>query len=465
MIEKSGKKSKIKIEKIGTTTETITARGGLAFIVRYIEKINVYPLLERYFGSIRKNSKGLPVKELFKQIFCFFIDGTNLHLTRFDELCDDGGYAAAIETRRKNMASSHQVKRFFGAFSFVRNYLFRRLLQELFIWRLRIENPAVIMLDMDTMILNNDDALKREGVQPTYKKKKGFQPLLLKWGPFVIDAVFRGGSKNSNHGDTVIKMLEYIVRLIRKRYSGVTAIILKDDSGFYDQKNFRCFEELGIGYVGGGKIYANIREYVESCPEDQWRTVEKKKQEWEILEFGDRRGTWDKYRRAIFTRPLYEDNQKLLPFARSDRIWYTNLGMGGNIDILLKKAGMEDCTTAEKIVRIAHSRGADELVHRAIKDFGTEQLPFKRFESNAAFFYTMLVAFNLLEAFKEDVSRDIIPKVCYATTFRRRIIDIAAKIAHTSGSIILRLTEDTWKALNAPWLWELSNSPPVPVIP
>jgi hypothetical protein len=464
MIEKSAQKSKIKIDKIGITTETITARGGLAFIVRYIEKINVYPLLERYFGTIRKSGKGLPVNELFKQIFCFFIDGTNLHLTRFDELCEDWGYAAAIETRLENMASSHQVKRYFGSFSFVRNYLFRRLMQELFIWRLCIENPAVIMLDMDTMILNNDDALKREGVQPTYKKKKGFQPLLLKWGSFVIDAVFRGGSKNSNHGDTVIKMIEHIVRLIRKRHREDAAIILKDDSGFYDQKNFRCFEELGIGYIGGGKIYQDIREYVENCPEEQWRVVEKKRQEWDILEFGDRRGTWDKFRRAIYTRPLYEDNQKLLPFARPDRICYTNLGMGGNIDVLLKNNGLEDYTDAERIVKTAHSRGADELVHRSIKDFGTEQLPFKRFESNSAFFYTMLIAFNLLEAFKEDVSADIIPKVCYATTFRRRIIDIAAKIAHTSGRIILRLTEDTWRALNAVRLWKLSNSPPVPAI-
>lgn len=132
--------------------------------------------------------------------------------------------------------------------------------------------------------------------------------------------------------------------------------------------------------------------------------------------------------------------------------------------MLLRKAGLRNYTEAEKIVEIAHSRGADELVHRGIKDFGTEQLPFKRFESNTAFFYTMLVAFNLLEVFKEDVSRDVIPQVCYATTFRRKIIDIAAKIAHTGGKIIFRVTEDTWKALNVTMLWDLSNAPPVPAI-
>ncbi len=119
---------------------------------------------------------------------------------------------------------------------------------------------------------------------------------------------------------------------------------------------------------------------------------------------------------------------------------------------------------AENIVELAHQRGANELARRGIKDFGTKQLPFKRFESNTAFCCIMLVSFNLFEAFKENVSKDIIPKVCYATTFRRKIIDIAAKIAHTGGKIIFRVTEDTQKALNVTMFWDLCNKPFVPAI-
>ena len=259
-------------------------------------------------------------------------------------------------------------------------------------------------------------------------------------------------------------MVEHIVKLIRKKYREDVPIILTDDSGFYDQANYGAFEELGIGYVGGGKIYDDIREYVKNCPRRQWTDIEKKNQKWEILEFGDCRGTWSKFRRAIFTRPMYEDKQNLLPFARPERIYYTNLGMGYNVDILLKDVGLEKYTDVKQIVEMAHQRGADELVHRGIKDFGTEQLPFKHFESNTVFFYVMLVSFNLLEAFKEDVSGDVIPKVCYATTFRRNIIDIAAKIVRTGGKIILKVTEYIWKALDVLRLWDLCNKPPVPAI-
>ncbi len=76
----------------------------------------------------------------------------------------------------------------------------------------------------------------------------------------------------------------------------------------------------------------------------------------------------------------------------------------------------------------------------------------------------MLGVFNLFEAFKEDVSKDVIPKVGYATIFRRKIIDIAAKIAHTGNKIIFKITEDTQKTLNLTMLWDLCNKPLVPAI-
>lgn len=135
-----------------------------------------------------------------------------------------------------------------------------------------------------------------------------------------------------------------------------------------------------------------------------------------------------------------------------------------NIDILLNNVEMGKYIEAENIVGKAHLRRSDELARRGIKDFGTKQLPFKRFESNTAFFCIMLGVFNLFEAFKEDVSKDVIPKVGYATTFHRKIIDIAAKIAHSGDYIIFRVTEDTRKTLNVTMLWDLCNKVLVPAI-
>jgi hypothetical protein len=102
----------------------------------------------------------------------------------------------------------------------------------------------------------------------------------------------------------------------------------------------------------------------------------------------------------------------------------------------------------------------DELVHRALKDFGFEELPFKRFAPNAAFYYMMLLSFFLHETFKQDVCAPVVKTVCYATTLRRRIIDIAAKIVRHGGRVVLKVTAPTFAALNFGVLWQKSGAPP-----
>ena len=156
------------ITKIEITTDNLTGRGGLPFFTRYLSKVGIYELLLSEFGSLRKSKKGLPFWNLFKQIFCFFYDGTSRHVIYFDKLQKDDGYAASIENKPEDMASSHAVKRFFKLFSWLCGGSFRRILKRLFIWRLRIEQPKEIDLTLDTMVMDNNEAEKRHGVEPTY---------------------------------------------------------------------------------------------------------------------------------------------------------------------------------------------------------------------------------------------------------------------------------------------------------
>jgi len=99
-------------------------------------------------------------------------------------------------------------------------------------------------------------------------------------------------------------------------------------------------------------------------------------------------------------------------------------------------------------------------VHRALKDFATEALPFQRFAANAAFYYTMLVAFFVYEAFKEDVTAPVVPVTAYPTRVRRVALDFAAKIVRTGGRTILKVTTATWHQLRIPELWERTAHPP-----
>jgi len=448
------------IAAIEETTDTLTSRAGLALFARYLDRIGITWFCERWLGPIRKNKKGCAAAECMRQILLFLIDGTSRHLTHFDTLKDDPGYAATIERKPDDLLSSHAVKRFFGNITYGRIWLLRRLLQEIFIWRLCLEQPEVVILDLDVMVLDNDDAVKREGVTPTYKKVKGFAPLQMVYGRTIIDAVFRAGHRHSNHKDSTEKMARHIVRLIRRRYRHDLPIIIRQDAGYFDQKLFDLYEELGVGYLSGGKLYQDIRKFVAQQPLEQWATHQNKQQEWSYLEFGDRRQSWQRFRRAIYCRPAYEDRQRLLEFARPDTLIYTNLGCGGKIDTMLREAGAEDLLTATALIGCYHGRGRDELVHRALKDFIDEQLPFKRFQQNHAFYYTALIAFALFEAFKVDVTDPVVAVTAYPTTLRRSLIDVAGKIVTHGGRIVMKVTGAVLRRLRFDELWRRCSLPP-----
>jgi hypothetical protein len=450
------------ISRVEITEDTLTGRGGLALFSRYIRNLGVFPHIERLFGPLRKSGKGQSVSELFHQLLCFLVDGTNRHLTHFDKLKTDEGYARGIETDPEEMASSHAIKRFFGAFEWGRIWLFRRFLLQLFRWRLEQEKPEVVVLGLDTMVMDNDEAQAREGCQPTYKKVKGFQPLQLTWGPYVIDALFRGGKKNGNAGDMAGNMVRDAVTFIRRHFRKDVAIVLRLDAGFFDQKLFRLFEEIGIGYICSGKLQEDIKDLARGMDPSAWLTYDNGHQLWEYFEFGDRRKTWKKneWRRAFYTRPAYEDEQRLLEFARPDNVIYTNLGQGGRIDELLEAAGRTELAEPQRVIELHHGRGRDELVHRALKDFRAEQLPFKRFQSNAAFYYLVLVAFFLFETFKRDVTAEVVPITAQATRVRREAVDFAAKIVRHAGDTILKVTRAIWNRLRIDDLWERAANPP-----
>ncbi len=457
------RKNEAKISAIETTSDRLTGRAGLSLFVAYLHRIEIFALLERLFGSMRKNKKGTDVFELFKQVLCFMVDGTSQHLTYFDQLAKDEGYAGSIETDIDRMASSHQMKRFFNAFAWIRIFLFRRLLHQLFIWRLKIKQPDVIELGIDTMVLDNDDADCRHGVKPTYKKKKGFQPLQMNWGRLIVDAVFRGGDKHSNHGSTVEQMIRHMVDKIRKAYRADVAIIIRMDSGFFDQKIFEVCESLGVGYVCGGKLYKDIVAVASTVDDNAWRRYNSdKKQCWEYIEFASRCGSWNTFRRTIYSRLVHEHGgQMYLPGCRTDTVIITNIGQGQPIDALLEKAGARECLEANGIVACYHERGSDELANRALKDFGHEQLPFKKFNPNAAWYYSMLLGHFLMETFKEDVGVSVVPAGAYANTVRRRLIDIAGKIVSHSGKIILKVTAACFEGLGLSELFDRCHRAPI----
>jgi Transposase DDE domain group 1 len=445
-------KSKAIIDAVEPTEDTLSGRGGLSLVARFLRHGGWLEQIASGFTGLRKSRKGQPVGEVFKQLICFFFDGSRRHLVHFDHLKQDAGHAAVIESTPRQMLSSHAVKRFFMAFRQHHLPKFRVLLRSWFITQLRVEQPEVVVLGLDSVVLDNDEALKREGVRPTYRKVEGFEPLQLSWGRQVVDVLFRSGSRHSNHGDDALLMIQRAVKAIRAFYRADVPIIVRMDAGFMDQKIFGWCESEQVGYICGGKLYDDIKTVVAAVEAADWSRLERPGQIWQYIEWADRRGKWKRFRRVIYSRPLYENRQMLLDFARPDNLIYTNLGMGSRLDEGLDPQWL----SAAGILAAYQERGSDELVHRAFKDFGFEQLPFQRFVANAAFYYVMMLSFVLFELFKQKVCSPVIDTCAYASSLRRRLIDQAAKIVRHAGRITLKVPRAVYEHLHFHLLWQNS---------
>lgn len=454
-----------KITKLGITNDKISARGGVSLYLRYVQNIKLYELIAITFSSfLTISSKGLQLQQFIKQMLAFFIDGTDMTMSGFDSKKKDIGYAALLENQTTEMASSHSIKRFFMKFIFIKDGVFNKILHELFIWRLQIEAPKIIILGIDTMVMDNDDSQKREGNEPTYKKKKGFQPLHICWGTFLIDVLFRKGSAHSNHGTDYTDRVKVVVNLIRERYSKEVPIIICADSGFADQKAFDIFEEeLHIHYITTSRLYKDVRDYAEAMNTDAYAEFTKGKVIWRYFEFANKRVSWNRFRRSIFTTlSCDEQGQYVMGLDKTDTLIYTNIGSNEIADKRLRDAGAEYLFETSAIIHLSHKRGADELIHRSIKELATkEQLPFKKFGMNRAYYFILVISHFVFESYKRDVTIDVIPKTSYPNTFRRRLIDFASKITSGGRNVKLNVTREIYETFKLDKLWQRCQSPPV----
>lgn len=453
-----------KIAKIEVTNDKISGRGGLSFFLRYMDRTNLYPLLTYFLGKeLIASHKGLRLEQFLKQMFAFFIDGSHMALSGFDKKQKDKSYAALLENNQEDMASSHQVKRFFQKLSCLLDAPYRHILHQLFIWRLKIEKPALIELMVDTMVLDNDLSRKKDGNELTYKKKFGFQPLHIIWNHFIVDAMFRKGSAHSNHGTDFTDCVRDIVELIREKYSEHVPIILCADGGFSGNDAFTYFEEtLKIHYIINSRIYASAGKFIDQLPQSAFNEFSKGQTAWEYTEFGNRLNEWEKFRRCIFTRvSREEDGQYVLAPCKSDSFIYTNLGKCQEADQKLKEVCGNNYFEAKTIIAQSHQRGEDELVHRSIKELATkEQMPFKRFGMNRAYYFLLVITHFLFEAYKRDVAPKIIHIKAYPNTFRRLLIDFAVKFTFQARYVVMKVGRAVYEDLKIDLLWKNCQSPP-----
>lgn len=440
------------ISRIETTKSSMTSRAGMNSVAKFLEKTGVIKELSTLFSGIKKNNKGLKTDVFFKQMLCFFFQGDNLRISEFNNLKSDESYAKLIELPLEDLGSSESITRMFANFNIGEVQKFKSLLKKIFKLFLKRHDGKYIELTVDSMVLDNNDSKKKGGNTPTYKKVLGFQPLHLIFNGLIADMSFRGGSTHGNSGNTAKNMIVTAIKTIRGIKGADYPIIFKMDSGFMDEEIFNAIEENNAFFVCSGKKYNDIKSIVEKSKEVNWRIHAGTHRSYRYLEFKSKCKSWDKNYRTFYTAlHTEEDGQSLINFDDSENVIYTNIEED-------TKCFDSSIKNSNSIIAMHHSRGADELPHRGIKEFGTEIMPFKRYYSNHAFYALMVISFNMFELYKREVIREEAYLNSYANKIRRKFIDIAGFFVKKARQTILKVNEHIAHAIKFVSIWDRSQT-------
>ena len=435
------KECRRKIKEIGITTNCLSSRSGLAPFVNFINGTGICGELANVLHDLRKSKKGIKLEEAFFQLVLFFTDGTESSLKTFDTLQKDEAWKKLLGC--KKALGTAALKRILHKAYEVDIELLRPLIRRIFLSALKDKNPNKVILFLDSSVYDNDGAKCRAGVKCTYKKKEGYHPINLIWDGMYVDTYFQSGSCSTNHDGIAIKMLQKITPLIRDILGEGIQIIVRMDGGYYDQKIFAACDELKINFICAGKRYSDHQIHANTKLEGFDGVYRKKSCTWHYLTFQERRATWPKEMnyRALFLRPTEENGEALL--GLDSRIILTNLDV-------------KDCSD-ESIIDYDHSRGTDELTHRAAKDFASERMPCLDFHANALWYTMGIISFNLFQIFKRNIAG--FAWNCYPTTIRRKLFDLAGKIVYTGRSFTLKITQWKMRELNFDEIWKKSLIP------
>ena len=216
-------------------------------------------------------------------------------------------------------------------------------------------------LGMDTMVMDNDEAPQRHGLMaPAERPVKGFQPLRLPGSACLIDAVFRGGDKHSNHADTALQDPESSDSEASPKVPPTSIIVRL-------QRLFRSEAAAGLGDIEVGTLssasyYGDVQQYILQGWEVSAWGVSPRRSDG-IYVAGRPAGQLGKFRRALFAGRLMEPAAPfgLCPYG-SDPVhqsvaaapWTSSSG----------RAAAALASKRKPFCKAIMGKGADELVHR-----------------------------------------------------------------------------------------------------
>jgi hypothetical protein len=281
------------------------------------------------------------------------------------------------------------------------------------------EGLRSVTLDMDSTLIESD---KKEAAM-TYKGFEGYNPLLawLAEPDLFLAGVFRPG--NASPASNNLSLLKYCHRLLPKDIR----LHFRSDSAGYQKEIMRYCVEEDIEFTITADLDVSVMESIEKIPDEKWQLVIRDKESFLLAETVHAPGSDSAHRLPAFRLVVTKKISGQLALFKSP------------IDYRAVISNREDLSVLE-LLNFHNGRGKAEKAIGELKNgFGLDRLPCGQLMANAAYMQICLLAYNLVQIFKEAGLPSGWKKFC-VKNLRFRLLCQAAIVATHAGRLILKFS-------------------------
>ena len=426
-------KAEVKVEFAG---KNLTAYGGLGLFSKFSRKLGV----EKALDKIRINEScevgyrgGRKMMSLIYGLVCGLERPADTIVLKQDKAFQSIiGY--------EDYYSQSAFSRLLGGFSVpgaeaIGDENSRMLMQV----RHNFKNRTKLTLDMDSHVktVYGKQQRAKVGYNPKKPGRKSYHPLFCFIGEtrdFLLGK-FRPGNKYTSHG--AVKLLKECLELIPQ---SVQQLYLRADSGFYSFDFLSFLNQRDIRYAVSVKLYGTIQAQLGGL---KYRDIGNGVGVSEF-EYTLRQGEKTLPIRMVVIREEIKEGQKAT--KKEARLFELK---GYSYQVIATDIRKE---SPEKIWRFYNGRAnIENMIKEGMLGFGLEVSPCHRYGGNAAYFQIGMLAYNLMNWFKELALNQQQHK-SMIKWIRQHFFFIAGKLVRTGGSLILKLSQ------NYPWQAEYRSA-------
>jgi hypothetical protein len=404
--------SKIKLNFKGGD---LSSDSGLLLIKEFAHKIGLNNLIKKNFqtNDTAKERFHTDYENLCQSIYQILAGYFNDNDA--DELTNEPIFKRILE--KSSLASQPTLSRFFNRMDEDTLKQFNEICKKLRALVYKIESPEMVLLDLDSTLLNTYGKQEGEGFNFHYSDN-GYHPLLCYDGlnGDLLKAELRDGTVYTSNG--VVEFMQPLLDEYLQDYDNID-LFLRGDSGFATPDLFRQCECNGVSYAIRLKANQNLYKLASYAEYKITELSENNSVDYAVVydEFYYQAGSWDYPRRVVVKveKP-------------ADQLTYQYTFIVTNMNMTPKETFKYYC-----------NRGTMENFIKECKTgFNFASTPSRSKIVNANRLQLHVLVYNLFNYFRRIVLPESMRKM-QVDTIRLKLIKIASKVIKSARYIYFKL--------------------------